>query len=442
MRILDPSFFTTLSSISAARIYASQHISQTRQDLIKSGDILTLNRISNVAKDPEKPDLKCILLNPNIKHDDTTTWSTTIQRLVSNQTVGLIPYTLKLEYKYWTYYDIISSILPEDLLDDLPTGFQVVGHLAHLNLRDKYKPYKDVIARVLMDKNDTVTTVINKLDDVGSESIFRTFHYEVIGGNGNMLVTHSEQGCKFTFDYAKVYWNSRLHTEHERLVGKMMQGEAVCDVMAGVGPFALPAGKKQVFVFANDLNPESYYWLGQGVQKNKVEKFVKCFNSDGATFIQQAVRELWDTNATGKVPGQKQKRIIHTDDGWHVPLRKYQPFNTIRRPNVFSHFVMNLPDSALTFLPAFISLYSANHIPPGQPLPKIHVYCFGPKVDDTSLIADEILGHISTHLQHQFTEGRDDVPGEVEIYDVRDVAPNKRMFCASFTLPEEVAYRA
>ena len=60
-------------------------------------------------------------------------------------TVGLGQYDLTLEYDYWTYgtrdamrqwdeandmaADIISSILPEDLLDEVPQGFTQVGHV-------------------------------------------------------------------------------------------------------------------------------------------------------------------------------------------------------------------------------------------------------------------------------------------------------------------------
>jgi tRNA (guanine37-N1)-methyltransferase len=50
-------------------------------------------------------------------------------------------------------------------------------------------------------------------------------------------------------------------------------GEVVCDVMAGVGPFALPAAKKGVFVWANDLNPASYRSLKEGIEKNKVSLY-------------------------------------------------------------------------------------------------------------------------------------------------------------------------
>lgn len=42
------------------------------------------------------------------------------------------------------------------------------------------------------------------------------------------------------------------------------------DVFAGVGPFAIPAAKNGVTVYANDLNPESYQWLKANKTLNKV----------------------------------------------------------------------------------------------------------------------------------------------------------------------------
>ena len=101
-------------------------------------------------------------------------------------------------------------------------------------------------------------------------SEYRTFSYEVLAGDPSMDVEVKEAECIFRFDYSKVYWNSRLSTEHERLVKRFCQGEAVCDVMAGVGPFAVPAGKQKVFVWANDLNPDSYESLVQAISVNKV----------------------------------------------------------------------------------------------------------------------------------------------------------------------------
>ena len=121
-----------------------------------------------------------------------------------------------------------------------------------------------------MDKNPGIKTVINKIDDVGEENEYRTFKYEVLAGNGDMNVEVREEDCTFCFDYSKVYWNPRLNTEHRRLVEKFHEGDAVCDVMAGIGPFAVPAGKRHIFMKANDLNPDSYGSLLDAVRRNKV----------------------------------------------------------------------------------------------------------------------------------------------------------------------------
>lgn len=43
---------------------------------------------------------------------------------------------------------------------------------------------------------------------------------------------------------SQVYWNSRLEKEHERLVQGFKFTDTIVDVMAGIGPFALPAALK------------------------------------------------------------------------------------------------------------------------------------------------------------------------------------------------------
>jgi tRNA (guanine37-N1)-methyltransferase len=118
---------------------------------------------------------------------------------------------------------------------------------------------------------------------------------------------------------------------------------------------------------------------------------------------------------------------------------------------------MNLPATALTFLPSFAGLY-AGHESLFQPhtgvsLPYVHVHCFSTKSEDHIKEGLEITGIISKMLgtEMRLREGevgkvdRGDLEklaeNEVVVQDVRDVAPLKRMFCASFRLPAEVSFR-
>lgn len=72
----------------------------------------------------------------------------------------------------------------------------------------------------------------------------------------------------------------------------------------------------------------------------------------------------------------------------------------------------------------------------------IHVYCFSTKSDDNKEEEIKICKEIGEKLGYEMKPGNDvETEGEVQVWDVRDVAPLKRMFCASFRLPGEVAFR-
>ncbi|EGP92154.1 uncharacterized protein MYCGRDRAFT_35337 [Zymoseptoria tritici IPO323] len=442
MRTLDRSFFQRKIDLKAARVFDNKNISRIRTALERSKDALSRDRLGSVHPDPDAElaagGRRCILLRPEVNRSDASTapWphSTTVTELVDQELIAVVPYRLQLDYDYWTYHDIISAILPEDEQGEIPSGFSQVGHVAHLNIRDEYLKYKHLIAEILMDKNPGVKTVINKIDDVGEESEFRTFKYEVLAGPDDLNVMISEESCTFKFDYSKVYWNSRLNTEHRRLVGIFREGEAVCDLMAGIGPFAVPAGKKKIFVWANDLNPDSYISLQDAIKRNKVHDYVQPFNEDGRTFVHSAVAALAKEDRSVGIT----KKVSRKD-----MTAKPEVVQTIKQPRTFDHFVMNLPASAITFLPSFIGMYSPSvreTLGDEIKMPLIHVYCFSTKSDDNAEEGVKICEEISRQLQHEVKPGKI-ADGGVEIYDVRDVAPKKRMFCASFRLPEEVAYR-
>lgn len=54
------------------------------------------------------------------------------------------------------------------------------------------------------------------------------------------------------------------------LVELFRPNEVVCDMMAGIGPFAVPAGRRRVVVHANDLNPRCAHYLRINARLNKV----------------------------------------------------------------------------------------------------------------------------------------------------------------------------
>ena len=112
-----------------------------------------------------------------------------------------------------------------------------------------------------------------------------------------------------------------------------------------------------------------------------------------------------------------------------------------RQPKTFSHYVMNLPASAISFLPAFIGLYRENRelFDPTTEikLPMIHVHCFSTKSDDDVAEHQKICAELSEQLGCSMTTS----DHEMRIHRVRNVAPKKVMFCASFRLPAEVAFQ-
>ena len=58
-------------------------------------------------------------------------------------------HVLNLEYHNWSMYHLLKAVLPEDT-EEVPSRFETVGHIVHLNLPSGLTEYKYLIGRFLL----------------------------------------------------------------------------------------------------------------------------------------------------------------------------------------------------------------------------------------------------------------------------------------------------
>ncbi|XP_044757624.1 tRNA (guanine(37)-N1)-methyltransferase isoform X2 [Coccinella septempunctata] len=339
-----------------------------------------------------------IYLNPdsvrewkNISTDDINTLSS-----IGISDENLILKDLTLTYDNYSLDTILKSILPDD--SDGFSSFTKVGHIVHVNLKDHLLPYKKLIGEVLLEKVKNCKTVVNKLDMI--DNTYRNFHMEVLCGEDNMQTCVKENNCIFEFDFSTVYWNSRLSTEHERIVKKLHNGDVFIDVFAGVGPFSVPLAKKKCYVYANDLNPESYKWLNYNIEKNKVDKrHIKTFNKDGRDFIKTDVKSVL---------------IEH-----------------LNQRNIF--IAMNLPALAVEFVDGFVGLLAENIVEISN-IPIVYVYCFAKgsetNTDYCTIAKNSLLQNIEIDVTDKI----------VDMFEVRTVSNFKKMIRITLKLDGDILF--
>jgi tRNA (guanine37-N1)-methyltransferase len=157
--------------------------------------------------------------------------------------------------------ETLRELLPADI-EEVPSGFETVGDIAHMNLTGKCFDLRYLIGQVVMDKNPAIKTVVTKVGQI--ESTFRFYDLECIAGDESNLETMViEDKVRFHVDVSRVYWCSKLGSERNRMIESLLkEGDVLCDMFCGIGPVAVKAAvKKQIRVLANDLNPACYEFL-------------------------------------------------------------------------------------------------------------------------------------------------------------------------------------
>jgi len=371
----------------------------------------------------EKKSLEDILnpeKNSQIKKDDN--YSIIEEQITLNEK----NFSYEDIFKYFIEDEINNKKLIENetsldnLLKSLPNGFEIVGKIAHMNLRDQYLKYKYFIGQLILDKNPSLSTVINKVGKI--DNIYRTYDMEILAGEENYNVEHKEGNVKFQFDLRKTYWSSRLQNERDRVLKLLEKNQVLCDAFCGVGPLALRACKKGVKVYANDLNPDAFEYLNNNIKLNKLNKgnfVIKTYNMDAREFIKSLVNLSKYNKDEDEDNGDKIFPVdLHID-----------------------HFYMNLPKDAIEFMDVFVGLFKGckDNIYNKDNLPIVHVYGFA-KTDNNphELLKKRIAKAFKMEYDLFKKECEKDI---INIENVRDISNKKVVFCIDMKIPSIVAYQ-
>ncbi|KAK9706074.1 hypothetical protein RND81_07G102700 [Saponaria officinalis] len=462
--MLDESKFDVKFDLWALRVPREICKAATR---ILNGYLLDKPRVKPITEDPTSDKNRYMILSDKIRGPDLSDVpEQKLDELRKLCEIEVIPYSLTLGYSYWGADHILKQILPDGV--EVPSSFETIGHVAHLNITEELLPYKDTIAKVIYDKNyPRIKIVVNKVGAITNE--FRVPKFEILAGEGDMVTEVRQYGARFKLDYGLVYWNSRLEHEHMRLVSLFQAGETICDMFAGIGPFAIPAALKGCTVYGNDLNPDSIRYLKINAEINKVENRVFPYNMDARKFISELMtvpaQKNDDSCITPSNSSDESSRISNGDadigkfEAESVKINSSTPAakrpaeycqgddaavvtdvsgslkrGTAKRLRTFDppavkpwehvdHVIMNLPASALEFLDAFQSRIQKKYWKGAMPW--IHCYCFIRSSENEDLIISEAEFRLNAKIH------------DPVFHRVRDVAPNKAMFCLSFRLPEE-----
>ena len=413
---LDREAFRRTLRVKALRV--PSRLSQDVRRLVRH-HLLTTARVPPVQKDTNDA-TRLVLLKDDIAENVPED----VQRLLERDDVEWVDHELSLGYEHLTAAEVIRKLLPTTVV--APTAFESIGHIAHLNLRPEHAPYKHAIGQVLLDKNPSIQTVINKVATV--ENAFRVMEYEVLAGDASLETEVRQSGCRFRLDFGKVYWNSRLEYEHTRLVDVFDPGETVVDLMAGIGPFAIPAAKKGCRVVANDINPDSYRYLRHNIALNAVVDRVLPLNLDARHCMRVLlghhgdldpfVSEDYRADVAAFQERRKKRRVEKSDAAMDDVIAPPLPLRC-------HHIVMNYPQYAIGFLDMFRGSFDRAHWTAEQ-MPMVHCYAFMQKSETPEMMRQKCENVLGAAI-------------DAEVHVVRDVAPYKVMCCVRFRLPYDVA---
>ena len=162
-----------------------------------------------------------------------------------------------------------------------PGSFDVIGHIAIIKNTDG-KDYSSKAEEILQTRKSIRTVYL----DMGVKGDHRKRTLELLAGEDLPETLYRENGITLKVNVRKAYFSPRLATERLLISSRIRDGEYVCDMFSGIGPFSISIAKNaRVRVVAIDSNCDAVEILRENIKINRLAGTIDAICADSSAEI-------------------------------------------------------------------------------------------------------------------------------------------------------------
>lgn len=189
-------------------------------------------------------------------------------------------YALPRKAKQTDLRSALAEHLTTEELARLKTAYDMVGHIAVMEIDEDLRHRETLIAETLLSLFPAIKTVVRKAGR--HEGELRLQDYEHLAGEPGFETTVVENGVRLLLDIRKSYYSVRSATERQRIMRMVAPDERVLVMFSGIGPFVMAIAKHTEAreVVGVELNAEAHAYAERNIALNKLEGKARVLRGD------------------------------------------------------------------------------------------------------------------------------------------------------------------
>jgi len=163
--------------------------------------------------------------------------------------------------------DSLANLLTKKELECAPSGFDIIGDIAIIEIADLLAKKEKKIGQALLSLFKNIKVVAKKTSI--RKGKYRLNSLKVIAGEKRKTTIHVESGLRMALDVEKCYFSPRLSTERLRIASLVKPNERILVMFSGIAPYQLVLAKhsKAKSIVGVEVNPIAHKFALQNIRK-------------------------------------------------------------------------------------------------------------------------------------------------------------------------------